>query len=65
MQDALNDTLQDEDRIKRFWEGGYKRLSEHTTNGLSQWVGKRVLMILIAAAFSGSIAWAVMTGRIK
>lgn len=43
----------------------FVHFSESATSGLSQWIGKRVLMILAAAAFSSSIVWAVMTGRIK
>lgn len=62
---GMRDAMADEQMTAKFWEAGYRRLSQHTTDGLSQWVGKRVIMILVAAAFSGSIAWAVLTGRIK
>jgi hypothetical protein len=63
--DGMRDVINDHELIERFWKSGYAHLSEHTTDSLSQWVGKRVLMILVAAALSSSIAWAVMTGRIK
>lgn len=62
---GLRRVVADDDVGRRFWERGYSHLSDHATNGISQWVGKRVLLILIAAALSASIGWAVLTGRIK
>lgn len=58
---GLRRVVADDDVGRRFWERGYSHLSD----GISQWVGKRVLLILIAAALSASIGWAVLTGRIK
>lgn len=65
VRDGIQEALRDEELARRFWASGYAHLSGHATNGISQWVGKRVLMALIAAALSASIAWAVVTGRIK
>jgi hypothetical protein len=62
---GLRRVVEDEEVGRRFWERGYDRLADHATNGVSQWVGKRVLLILVAAALSASIGWAVLTGRIK
>lgn len=65
VRDAIDDLVRDESEFGRLTGKLYGGLSEHATNSLSQWIGKRVLMILLAAALSGSIAWAVMTGRFK
>lgn len=65
VRDAIDDIVRDDSEFGRLTGKLYGGLSEHATAGLSQWIGKRVLMILLAAALSGSIAWAVMTGRIK
>lgn len=62
---GLRRVVEDDEVGRRFWERGYSRLADHATNGVTQWVGKRVLMILIAAALSASIGWAVLTGRLK
>lgn len=65
VREGIQDALRDDELARRFWAAGYQHLSGHATNGISQWIGKRVLMALIAAALSASIAWAVVTGKIK
>ena len=65
VRQGMEDALRNEELTKRFWEVGYEHLSKHTTAGLTQWIGKRILMILAASALSASVAWAVITGRIK
>jgi len=65
VRDAIDEFLHDDSEFGRLSERLYGKLSEHTTNGITQWVGKRILTIMLAAALSGSVAWAVLTGRIK
>lgn len=61
VENGMRKVATDEVVTKNF----YTRLADHATNGVSQWVGKRVLLILVAAALSASIGWAVLTGRLK
>jgi len=65
VEQGMRRALSDPELRSSFWRAGYDQLSSHATNGISQWIGKRVLMILIAAALSASIGWAVVSGRLK
>ena len=51
---ALRRAADDPDFSIKFWGRGYTHMSERATKGISEWVGKRVLIILIAAALSAS-----------
>lgn len=65
VRDALDEIMHDESQWDRLTERLYIGLSTHATNGVSQWIGKRILLGLLAAAVSASITWAVLTGRLK
>lgn len=62
---GIKNAANDEETSKRFWERGFDHLSMHAAAGINQWVGRRVVMILLAAVLSASIGWAVFTGRFK
>ena len=65
LREVIAEALADADLERRVTERLYRQMSEHATKGISEWVGKRVVMVLLTAAMSGSIAWAVVTGRFK
>jgi len=47
------------------WEQGYRELEKHAGTNVSQWLGRRMINILITAALAAAIAWVVMTGGLK
>jgi hypothetical protein len=55
----------DEQFVKSFWKQGFEELATHSGNGASQWVGKRLLTILITSIAGVCIVWLVKTGAIK
>lgn len=61
--DGLKTLLSDEKAIKEFWRGGYTELSEHTSNGASQWVGKRVLTWFVTAIFTAAAVYLLTKGN--
>ena len=62
---GLKELASDAEFIERFWLHGYKHLSEHVTNGTTQWVGKRILTTIILAAVTAGIIWLVKSGAIR
>ena len=55
----------DEAFVSSFWRHGFEELSKHSSNGASQWIGKRLLTIFITAVTTAGIVWLVKTGAIK
>lgn len=55
----------DEAFVSNFWRHGFEELSKHSGNGASQWLGKRILTILITTIAGSCIVWLVRTGTIK
>lgn len=62
---ALDDLLDDEERVQRFWRTGFDELTKHGSNEASQWIGKRILTALVVAVLVGCVTWLVQTGRLK
>ncbi len=62
---AMRRVLTDEELTKRFWERGFRELSEHAGNHSSQWVGKRLLTTMVVAMTTAGIVWLVKSGAIK
>ena len=62
---GLKQLTQDEAFVASFWRHGFEELSKHSSNGASQWVGKRLLTIFITAVTTAGIVWLVKTGAIK
>jgi len=62
---SIRRALADEKLRAEFWEAGYIELEKHAGTNAAQWLGRRLINILITAALAASIAWVVMTGRIK
>lgn len=46
--------------VRPIWREGYDNLSAHTIDGLSLWVGRKVIMVIIAAVFTATLTWAVI-----
>ena len=60
---GLKDVLDDKEQTKKFWKSGFDELSEHTSNGASQWVGKRLLTWLIVGAITILATWLLRNNR--
>ena len=52
---GLKQLTQDEAFVSSFWRHGFEELSKHSSNGASQWLGKRLLTILITAVTTAGI----------
>lgn len=62
---ALKKTANDPDFCKAFWHKGYLELAEHSSNGASQWLGKKLLVWAATAMVASLIVWLVKTGAVK
>ena len=62
---AFRKVLSDSELRRQFWEAGYFELEKHAGTNAAQWLGRRLVNILITAAVAGVLAWVVMTGRVK
>ena len=62
---ALRRVLDDEQRQKAFWAAGYQEFEKHAGTNVAQWIGRRVINIIVSAAVVGLLAWAVVTGKHK
>lgn len=62
---GIKQITQDETFVASFWRHGFEELSKHSSNGASQWIGKRLLTIFITAVTTAGIVWLVKTGAIK
>lgn len=60
---GLRRVLNDEQLRDEFWRAGYVELEKHAGTNVAQWLGRRLLNIVITAAVAGVLAWAVMTGK--
>jgi hypothetical protein len=48
-----------------FWRAGYEEFEKHAGSALAQYIGRKVIHILLAAALAGAITWAVVNGKFK
>ena len=62
---ALKRVANDPDFSKAFWQRGYTELAEHSSNGASQWLGKKIMVWAATAIVGSLIIWLVKTGAIK
>lgn len=62
---GMKQMAQDEQFVSSFWRHGFEELSKHSSNGASQWIGKRLLTIFITAVTTAGVVWLVKTGAIK
>jgi hypothetical protein len=62
---AMRRVLSDETIRRDFWAAGYRELEQHAGTNVAQWIGRRLVNIMITAAVAGMLAWVVMTGRVK
>lgn len=62
---GIKQITEDEKFVAAFWKQGFEQLAQHSGNGASQWVGKRLLTILITSVAGVCIVWLVKTGAIK
>lgn len=51
--------------IKRFWKTGYRELTTAASTNASQWVGKKILVAVIAALFVWSMTMLAKHGAFK
>jgi hypothetical protein len=57
--------LTDQELRAAFWKAGYDEFEKHAGTSLAQYIGKKVIHILLAAALAGAITWAVVNGKFK
>ena len=50
---AAADVLDDRDRMRKFWRGGWEAFAEHTSDGTKKWIGSKI-MASIGAALLGA-----------
>jgi hypothetical protein len=62
---ALRRVLADEQLRKEFWAAGYSELEQHAGTNVAQWLGRRIVNIIVTAAVAGLLSWLVFSGRIK
>lgn len=62
---GIKQITEDEKFVNAFWRQGFEELAKHSGNGASQWVGKRLLTILVTSIAGVCIVWLVKTGAIK
>ena len=62
---AFHTIMQDEKLMSDFWGKGFDQLTQHAGTNASQWIGKRILLMAIAAIFSWSMLWLYRAGAFK
>lgn len=62
---ALSESLNDEAKVKKFWRTGFDELSQHSADGASKWVGRRLLTGFVVAVLMACVAWLAQAGRLK
>ena len=62
---ALRRVIADDEVVVSFWKRGYQELAEHTTNGASQWIGRRILTAIVVAGVTAGLVWLIKTGALK
>jgi capsular polysaccharide biosynthesis protein len=60
---AMRRVLNDEELRRQFWAAGYRELEQHAGTNAAQWIGRRIINIVIVATVAGVLAWFVVTGR--
>ena len=61
--DGFKDMLSDKELVASFWQGGYTEFVKHSSNGASQWVGKRILTAVMGALLVWALTWYVKNGN--
>ena len=46
--------------VDPLWKNGYNQISKHGIDALSLWVGRKVVTLIIAAAFAATLTWALL-----
>ena len=60
---ALRRVLSDDGLRQQFWEQGYRELEKHAGTNAAQWIGRRIINIIVVASVAGLLAFFVITGR--
>lgn len=51
---------QDGTFVTPLWRDGYDKMSTHTMDGLSLWIGRKVVYLIAGAAFTAVLTWALL-----
>lgn len=62
---GMRESSNDDELLKTFWRRGFEELAEHSQNGASQWLGRRLLTSAVVALTITCITWLVQSGRLK
>jgi hypothetical protein len=63
--DAFDSFLADKEKVKKLGKLVFDEVVEHTQNGTSQWIGKRLLTAFITALVGACLVYLVRTGAVK
>ena len=62
VREGITSLLKDEEIVSKFWSVGYDQLTKQAAKNTSQWVGKRVLTMVVTALFVWTLTWLVRNG---
>lgn len=62
---GFKEVANDKELMEKFWKGGWEELVTHSANASSQWVGRRILTVMVGAIVTAGLIWLVKTGAIK
>lgn len=57
--------LKDKELSTKFWQIGFDELSVRVRNGVSQWIGKRIMTWAISSISIAGLIWLFKSGAIK
>ena len=46
--------------VSPLWEEGYDKISKKTMDGLSLWIGRKIVHMISAAILTSFVAWAII-----
>lgn len=62
---GMKELINDKEVMKEFSKVLYDELTGHTINNTSQWIGKRLLTMIVSGVTIAGLVWLIKTGRIQ
>jgi hypothetical protein len=63
--EGMRALLHDDQVIEKFWERGFQHLTRHGTDGAQRWIGRRILVGILAALFAAALVFSAKMGTLK
>lgn len=60
-EDRIRKLANDDDFTKVVYKDSYNEISQHALDGLSLWIGRKIVMLVAGAALSAVLVWALLT----